>query len=69
MSQNIANSWPSYIINELGVDYQQGGPAQYKPTSGIQWTSKHSRRSDRPQKLAVEKADQSTFDSRVVAVC
>ena len=29
------------IIDQLGGDFQQGG-CLYKPTSGIQWTPKHS---------------------------
>ena len=53
----------AYIINELGGDFQRGG-FLYKPTSGIQWTPEHSWTSDRPQKQASEKADQSTFGSQ-----
>ena len=44
----------AYIINESGGDFEQGG-CLYKPTSGIQWTSKYSWMSDRPQKQASEK--------------
>ena len=54
-------------MNESGGDFQQGG-FMYKPTSGIQWTPKHQWTSDRPQKQASEKADQSTFGSDVVII-
>ena len=40
----------------------------YKPTSDIQWTPKHSWTSDRPQKQASEKVDQSTFGSVVMII-
>ena len=66
LSQNIAKAM-AYIMNKSGDDYQQGG-CLYKPTSGIHWTPKHSWRSDRPQKQASEKADQSTRGSGVVTV-
>ena len=64
MSLNIDKSM-LYIMNESGDEFQQGG-CLYKPTSGIQWTPKHSWTSDRPQKQASEKADQSTFGIGVV---
>ena len=54
-------------MNESGGDFQQGG-CLYKPTSGIQWTPKHSWTSDRPQKQASEKADQATCGSGVVTI-
>ena len=58
----------AYIMNMSGGDFQQGG-CLYKPTSSIhQWTPKHSWTSDRPQKQASEKADQSTFGSGVVVI-
>ena len=57
----------AYIINQLSGDFQQGG-CLYKPTSGIQWTSKHLWRSDGPQKQASAKADPSTFSSGVVVI-
>ena len=66
MSQNIAKSM-AYIINHSCGDFQQGG-CLYKPTSGIQWTPEHSWMSDRPQKQASAKADQSTFGSGVLAI-
>ena len=66
MSQNMDKSI-AYITNESGGDLKQGG-CLYKPTSGIQWTPKHSGMSDRPQKQASEKADQSTFGSGVVVI-
>ena len=66
MSQNIAKSM-AYVMNESDGDFQQGG-CLYKPTSGIQWTPEHSWMSDRPQKLASRKADQSTFGSGVVMI-
>ena len=66
MSQNIDKSM-AYIMNESGGDFQKGG-CLYKPTSGIQWTSKHSWTSDRPQKRASEKADWSKFGSGVVVI-
>ena len=46
-------------INESN-DFQQGG-CLYKLTDGIQWTSEHLWH-------APEKADQSTFDSGVLAI-
>ena len=54
-------------MNVSGADIQQGG-CLYKPTSGIQWTPEHLSKSDRPQKQASEKADQSTFGSGVVVI-
>ena len=54
-------------MNESGDDFQQGG-CLYKPTSGIQWTPEHLWTSDRPQKQASEKADQSSFVSGVVII-
>ena len=54
-------------MNESGGDLQQGG-CLYKPTSDNQWTTEHSWTSDRPQKQASEKADQSTSGSGVVTV-
>ena len=66
MSQNIAKAM-AYIMNKLGGDFQQGS-CLYKPTSGIQWTAEHSWMSDRPQKQAPEKADQSTFGSDIVII-
>ena len=54
-------------MNESGGDFQQGG-CLYKPTSGIQWTPEHSWTSDRPQKQASGKADQSTCGSGVVTI-
>ena len=57
----------SYIMNKSGGDFQQGGYL-YKQTSGIQWTPDYSWTSDRPQKPASEKADQSTCDSVVVTI-
>ena len=55
----------AYITNQLYGDFQQGG-CLYKPTSGIQWTPKHSWTSDRPQKQASAKADLSTFGSGIL---
>ena len=66
MSQNIVKA-TAYIMNESGGDFQQGG-CLYKPTSGIQWTPEHSWTSDKPQKQASEKADQSTCGSGVVII-
>ena len=57
----------SYIINELDGNFQQGG-CLYKPTSGSQWTPKQLWTSDRTQKQASEKADQSTFASGVSVI-
>ena len=55
------------IINQSCGDFQQGG-CLYKPTSGVQWTPKHSWMSDRPQKQASAKADLSTFSSDVLVI-
>ena len=66
MSQTI-DKYMAYITNESGGDFPQGG-CLYKPTSSIQWTPEHSQMSDRPQKQASEKADQSTFDGDVVII-
>ena len=55
-----------YIMNESG-DFQQGG-CLYKLISGIQLVSGHSWTSDRPQKQASDKADESTFGSGVVII-
>ena len=66
MSQNIDKSM-AYNMNKLGGDFKQGG-CLYKPISGIQWTPEHLWMSDRPQKQASEKADQSTCGSGVVTV-
>ena len=57
----------AYIINQSCGDFQQGG-CLYRPTSGIQWMPEHSWMSDRPQKQASAKADQSTFGSGVLAI-
>ena len=46
----------AYITNQSCSDFQQGGYL-YKPTSGIQWTPKHSWMSDRHQKQVSAKAD------------
>ena len=56
-----------YIIKKSGSDFQQGG-CLYKPTSGIRWTLEHWWTSDRPQKLASVKANQSAFGSSVVVI-
>ena len=64
MSQNI-DKFIAYITKEFGGGFQQGG-CLCKPTSGTQWTPKHSWTSDGPQKQATEKAGQSTFGSGVV---
>ena len=40
----------------------------YKPTSGIQWTPKHSWTSDKPKKQALADAIWSTFGSSVVVI-
>ena len=66
LSQNVAKSMV-YIINQSYGDFQQGG-CLYKPTSGIQWTPRHTWTSDRPQKQASAKADLSTFGSGVLAI-
>ena len=50
----------AYIIDQSCGEFQQGG-CLYKPTSGIQWTSKQLWMADRPQKQASAKADLSTF--------
>ena len=39
----------TYIINESGGDFQQGG-CLYKPTSSIQWIPEHSSTSDKFEK-------------------
>ena len=57
----------AYIIIQLYGDFQQGG-CLYKPTSGIQWTPKHSWTPDRLQKQASAKADLSAFGSGVLAI-
>ena len=57
----------AYIINKSGGDFQQGG-CLYKPNSGTQWTLEHSWTSDRPQKQASAKADQSTLGIGVVGI-
>ena len=44
----------AYMTNQSGGDFQKG-ICQYKLTSGIQWTPKHSRLSDKPQKQALAK--------------
>ena len=62
MSQTIDKSM-AYIINGSGGDFQQDN-CLYKPTSGIQ----HSWMSDRPQKQASEKVNQSNFGSDVVII-
>ena len=54
-------------MNKSGGDFQKGG-CLYKPTSGIQWKSKHSWTSERPQKQASEKVHCSTFASGVVVI-
>ena len=56
-----------YTMNNLGGDFQQGG-CLYKPTSGIQWISKHSWTSEKPQKQALENAGQSMFGSGIVVI-
>ena len=66
MSQILDKSM-DYITNESDGDFQQGG-CLYKPTSGTQWTPEHLWTSDRSQKQASEKADQSTFGSGVVVI-
>ena len=57
----------TYIMNKLGVDFQQGG-CLYKPTSGIKWTSEYLWTSDSAQKQASEKANQSIFGSGDVVI-
>ena len=64
MTQNIDKSM-AHIMNKSVGDFQQGGYL-YKPTSGIQWTLKHLWTSDKLQKQASEKANQSTFGSSAV---
>ena len=64
MSQNIVMA---YVINQLGGDFQQGG-CLYKPTSGIQWTPKHSWMFDRSQKQALAKADSSSIGNGVLII-
>ena len=52
----------AYIIDQLDGDFQ-------KPTSGIQWTPKHSFTSDRPQRQASTKPDQPVkFGIDVLAI-
>ena len=57
----------AYITNESSDDFQQGG-GLYKPTRGIQLTPKPLWKSDRLQKQASEKVDQSTFGNGVVVI-
>ena len=52
-------------MNKSDDDFQQGDYL-YKPTSGTQWTPEYSWTSDRPQKQASEKVDQSTCGSGVM---
>ena len=66
MSQNIAKTM-AYIMNESGDGFQQGD-CLYKPTSGIQWAPKPLWTSDKPQKQASEKANQSTCGSGIVTI-
>ena len=66
MPHNIFKSM-AYIMNESGVDFQQGG-CLYKPTNGIKWTSEYLWTSDRAQKQASEKANQSIFGSGDVVI-
>ena len=56
-----------YIINQMWDGFQQGG-CLYMPTSGSQWTPKHSWTSDRPQKQASAKTDPSTIGSGVLVI-
>ena len=68
MLQNIAKCM-AYIMDKSGGDFQKvAACTSDKPTSGIQWAPQYSWTSDRPQKQASEKADQSTFDSDVVLI-
>ena len=55
----------AYIINKSGGDFKQGG-CLYKPTSGTQGIPKHSWTSDKPQKQASAKADQSSFGGSIL---
>ena len=57
----------AYILNELGGDFQQSGYL-YNLISGIQWTPEHLWMSDKPQKQASEKADQSTLGNGVMVI-
>ena len=57
----------AYIMDQLAGGFQQGG-CLYKPTSGIQWTLRHSWMFDRPQKHASAKADPSMFGSGVLVI-
>ena len=61
MTQNIDKS-TAHIMNESVGDFQHGA-CLYKLTSGIHWTPEHLWTSDKLQKQALEKADQSTFGS------
>ena len=54
-----------YIINKSGGDFKQGD-CLYKPTGGTQWIPKHSWTSDKPQKQASAKADQSSFGGSIL---
>ena len=54
-------------MNELGGDFQQSG-CLYNLISGIQWTPEHLWMSDKPQKQASEKADQSTLGNGVMVI-
>ena len=67
MSQNIDTPM-ACITNKSGGDFSKVAACMYKPTSGTQWTPEHSWTSDRPQKQALEKANQSTFGSGVVVI-
>ena len=57
----------AYCMNKSSGDFQQGG-CLYKPTSGTQCTPEHLQTSDKPQKQASEKADQSTCGSGFVTI-
>ena len=57
----------AYIINEWYGDFKQGD-CLYKQTSSIQWAPEFLWMSNRPQKQASEKADQSMFGSGVVVI-
>ena len=57
----------AYIMNESGGDFQQSG-CLYRPASGIHRTPEHLWTPDRPQKQALEKADQSTCGSDVLTI-
>ena len=58
LSQNVAKSM-AYIINQSGVDFQQGD-SLYKLTTSIQWAHEYLSMSDRPQKQPAAKADPYT---------